>query len=72
VSPRFKRLAPFFLAGPLSGPLLAGVVINFRKGERLLGSLYAIALAQVTILLPLVAGKLTLRLAEVSGALQTG
>jgi hypothetical protein len=70
VSPRFKRLAPFFLAGPISGPLLAGVVINFRKGERLLGSLYAIALAQVTFLLPAVAAKLTVELAQITSATQ--
>ena len=44
VSPKFKRLAPFFLAGPISGPLLAGVVLNFKEGRPVLGSLYAIAL----------------------------
>jgi hypothetical protein len=62
VSPRVKRLAPFFLAGPISGPLLAGVVLNFRQGRPVLGSLYAIALAEMTICLPLITAKLSLAL----------
>jgi hypothetical protein len=60
VSPRVKRLAPFFLAGPISGPLLAGVVLNFKEGRPVLGSLYAIALAEITICLPLITAKLGL------------
>jgi hypothetical protein len=62
VGPRLKRLAPFFLAGPISGPLLAGVVINFKEGRPLLGSLYAILLAEVTIFLPLITAKMGLAL----------
>ena len=62
VSPRVKRLAPFFLAGPISGPLLAGVVLNFRAGRPVLGSLYAIALAEISIYLPLITAKLGLSL----------
>jgi len=58
LSPKVKRLAPFFLAGPISGPLLAGVVLNFRQGRPVLGSLYAIALAEVTICLPAITAKL--------------
>jgi hypothetical protein len=58
LSPKVKRLAPFFLAGPISGPLLAGVVLNFRQGRPILGSLYAIALAEVTICLPAITAKL--------------
>jgi hypothetical protein len=60
LSPRFKRLAPFFLAGPISGPLLAGVVLNFKEGRPVLGSLYAIALAEIAIYLPLLTAKLGL------------
>lgn len=59
---RFKRLAPFFLAGPISGPLLAGVVFNFREGRPVLGSLYAIALVEMTVLLPVITANLGLRL----------
>jgi hypothetical protein len=59
---RFKRLAPYFLVGPISGPLLAGVVINSREGRPVLASLYAIALIQYTILLPTLVAKLGLHL----------
>jgi hypothetical protein len=62
VGPRFKRLAPFFLAGPISGPLLAGVVINFKEGRPVLGSLYAIALVEMAVFLPLITAKLGLAL----------
>ena len=62
LSPRFKRLAPFFLIGPISGPLLAGVVFNFREGRPVLGSLYAILLAEMTVCLPLMTAKLGLHL----------
>ena len=60
ISPKVKRLAPFFLAGPISGPLLAGVVLNLRGGRPLLASLYAIALAEVTVCLPIITAKLGL------------
>ena len=60
VSPKVKRLAPFFLAGPISGPLLAGVVLNFKEGRPVLGRLYAIALAEIIIFLPLITAKLGL------------
>jgi hypothetical protein len=59
VSPRFKRLAPFFLAGPISGPLLAGIVLNFKEGRPVLGSLYAILFTELTICLPLITAKLS-------------
>jgi len=59
---RIKRLAPFFLVGPISGPLLAGVVFNFREGRPVLGSLYAIALAEITVLLPVITANLGLKL----------
>jgi hypothetical protein len=59
---RFKRLAPFLLIGPVSGPLLAGAVFNFREGRPFLGSLYAIALVEFIILLPLLTAKLGMQL----------
>jgi hypothetical protein len=62
VSPRFKRLAPFFLAGPISGPLLAGVVLNFKNGRPVLGSLYAILFAELSVVVPLITAKLGLHL----------
>ncbi len=57
---RFRRLAPFFIFGPVSGPLLAGVVFNLRGGRPVLAGLYAIALAEFTFGLPYVIARLGL------------
>jgi hypothetical protein len=59
---RLKRIAPYLLLGPISGPLAAGAVFNFREGRPVLGSLYAIALVEIAILLPYVTATLGLRL----------
>lgn len=59
---RLRRLAPFFLIGPISGPLLAGVIFNWRDGRPLLSGLYAILLVQYVLLLPTLVAKLGLRL----------
>lgn len=59
---RWKRLAPFLLLGPISGPLLAGVVFNYREGRPVLAGLYAIALFEFVVLLPLVVARLGLKL----------
>jgi hypothetical protein len=59
---RLRRLAPYFLIGPVSGPLLAGVVHNFRDGRPVLGSLYAFALVEYAILLPMVTAKMGIAL----------
>jgi hypothetical protein len=58
---RLKRLAPYFLIGPISGPLLAGVVHNFRGGRPVLGTLYAIALVEMAICLPIITANLGIR-----------
>ena len=57
-----KRVAPFFLFGPVSGPLLAGVVFNLRDGRPVLAGLYAIALAEAVIFIPAITAKLSLNL----------
>lgn len=59
---RWKRLAPFLLLGPISGPLLAGVVFNYREGRPVLAGLYAIALLEFVVLLPVVVAQLGLKL----------
>ena len=53
-----RRVAPFFLVGPISGPLLAGVVLNAKDGRPVLAGLYAIALIEYCILLPILVAKL--------------
>ncbi len=55
-----KRLAPFFLLGPVSGPLTAGIVFNLRGGRPFLATLYAVALAEFVFLLPVLTAKLGL------------
>lgn len=59
---RLKRLAPYFLIGPISGPLVAGVVINLRDGRPFLASLYGVLLVQYIVLLPTLVAKLGLSL----------
>ncbi|MGN6366285.1 hypothetical protein [Asticcacaulis taihuensis] len=54
---RIKRLAPYFLLGPISGPLLAGIVHNFRGGRPVLGTMYAVLLLEFMYLLPVLSAK---------------
>jgi len=54
---RIKRLAPYFLLGPVSGPLLAGIVHNFRGGRPVLGTMYAVLLLEFIYLLPVLSAK---------------
>lgn len=59
---RWKRLAPFFLLGPITGPLTAGVVFNLREGRPVLAAMYAVALVELTLLLPVIVATLGLKL----------
>ncbi|MFN3523532.1 MAG: hypothetical protein ACK4YQ_14890 [Phenylobacterium sp.] len=59
---RLKQVAPFLLIGPISGPLLAGAVINYREGRPVLGSMYSIAFVQYLFLLPALTAKLGVNL----------
>lgn len=59
---RLKRIAPYFLIGPVSGPLVAGVVINLREGRPVLAVFYGLALIEYIFLLPAVTVKLGLHL----------
>jgi hypothetical protein len=54
---RIKRLAPYLLLGPVSGPLVAGIVHNFRGGRPVLGSMYAVLLLEFIYLLPVLSAK---------------
>jgi hypothetical protein len=58
---RLKRIAPFFLLGPVSGPLLAGVVFNLRDGRPVLAALYGLALLEFVFLLPVLTAQFGLR-----------
>lgn len=58
----FRRIAPFLLLGPITGPLIAGVFYNLRGGRPYLAGLYAVAATTVTIGLPLITARLGLPL----------
>jgi hypothetical protein len=51
-----KRIPPWMAyaaLGPISGPLAAGVVRNWRKGARVLAALYVVAIVETLVLAPL-------------------
>lgn len=50
---RVARLAPYLILGPVSGPLTAGVVVNWRGGRPFLASMYGFLLASWLLLAPL-------------------
>ena len=57
-----KRIAPYMLIGPISGPLVAGIVINWRSGRPVLAGMYGFFLVNYAVLLPLLTAKLGLSL----------
>jgi hypothetical protein len=57
-----KRVAPYMLLGPISGPLTAASVHYFKKGEPVMGALYVFVTVQVFFLLPILVAKLSLNL----------
>ncbi len=56
------RVLPFFAIGPISGPLVAGIVFNLKDRRPVLASLYAVLLVQYVVLLPVVVAKMGLNL----------
>lgn len=52
---RLRRWVPYFLLGPVTGPLAAGVVRSLRARQPLLAGLYAFAVVEAWVVLPLVA-----------------
>jgi hypothetical protein len=41
---RIRRIAPWLLLGPISGPLAKGFCRSLRRGERVLAGLYLVAM----------------------------
>ncbi len=62
---RFKRVLPFFIIGPISGPLLAGVVFNLRDKRFVLSGLYGFALLEYSFLLPSLLAKYSISAGQV-------
>jgi len=50
---KVARLAPYFVLGPVSGPLTAGVMVNLRGGRPVLASMYGFLLASWLLWAPL-------------------
>ena len=70
--PKTKKVlywAPFLAMGPISGPLAEGVVRNLRKGNKVLAGLYAFAVVETFVVLPIVVAAATLNLTQVQDAL---
>lgn len=57
-----KRVAPYLLVGPISGPLLERVVFNLREGRPVRAGLYGLALVEYVILLPTVTAHMAAQL----------
>ena len=53
------RVAPFLLLGPITGPLVAGVVLNLKDRRPVLAGLYAVLLIELTLATPVLAAVLT-------------
>jgi hypothetical protein len=71
VKPRSRKAlywSAFLSAGPITGPLLEGVWRNWRKGERVLAALYAVAAALVFVTLPAVVLEMIANYAALAGA----
>lgn len=65
---RALRLAPFMLLGPITGPLVAGVVLNLKDRRPVLAGLYAVLLVELTLATPLFAAVLTKMAADLAAA----
>lgn len=59
--PRLKKLAPYLLLGPITGPLAAAMVHHYRGGRPVLASLYGIAMVEIIVLLPVITAALGVR-----------
>ena len=54
---RMKRIAPFLLLGPLTGPLVAGLVSTLAAQRPFMASVYALGLIEVALGLPTILTK---------------
>jgi hypothetical protein len=52
---RLRSLAPWLLLGPITGPLMAGVVRSLRGGRPVLAGLYGFAVLEAWLVLSLLA-----------------
>lgn len=55
---RAAALAVIAALGPVTGPLVSRMVVNWRRGDRILAALYGAAVLETALLLPLFAAHL--------------
>jgi len=51
---RLMRVAPFLILGPLTGPLVAGLLSSLKKGRLVIGGAYVLGIIEVVLGLPTV------------------
>lgn len=56
---KIAKIAPFFLIGPISGPLVAGVVFSLHGKRPVAAGLYGVALVGYCIGLPALVAKVS-------------
>ncbi|HKP78573.1 MAG TPA: hypothetical protein VJU34_05560 [Phenylobacterium sp.] len=52
---RAANWAAIAALGPISGPLVARLMVHWRRGDYVLAGLYAVAVVETALLLPLLA-----------------
>ena len=52
---RAATVAAIAALGPVTGPLAARMVVNWRRGDRILAAMYGAAILETALLLPLIA-----------------
>lgn len=52
---RTATWAALLALGPISGPLVGRMVVNWRRGDRVLAGMYGVAILETALLLPLLA-----------------
>jgi len=55
---RAARWAAIAALGPISGPLVARMLVNWRRGDHVLAWIYGVAILATALLLPLLATQL--------------
>jgi len=55
---RAARWAAIAALGPISGPLVARMVVTWRRGDRILAGIYGVAVLETALLLSLFAAHL--------------
>jgi predicted membrane protein len=55
---RTTKWAAIAALGPISGPLVARMLVNWRRGDHVLAVIYGVAVLETALLLPVLATRL--------------